>query len=54
MSKCKKKKRKQKKAPSAIVLEMFLHCKGGPMKDRRAERGGSKDDQEMYKNDGWE
>lgn len=27
---------------NGMVVAMLTHCKGGPMKDRRSERGGSK------------
>lgn len=34
---------KKSHAPrNGMVVAMLSHCKGGPMKDRRAERGGSK------------
>ena len=41
----KKKKRKQKKPRSIIVLEMILNTKGGPHKDKRKGRGGAKNKQ---------
>lgn len=34
--------RKQKKARNLVVLVMILSCKGGIMKDRREQRGGTK------------
>ena len=46
-----KRKRKQKKSRNMVVLGMILACKGGFMKDRRQERGGSKNKQKDYQND---
>lgn len=40
----KKSKRKQKQPRDLITLGMLLTRKGGPMKDRRAPRGGAKND----------
>ena len=34
-------KRKMKKPRNLTVLVMLVSCKGGAMKDRRAERGGA-------------
>jgi hypothetical protein len=44
MARKKNKKRKMKKARSLIVLNMILRRKSGFMKDRRAERGGAKNE----------
>lgn len=40
---------------SGVALAMIVAgLKGGPMKDRRTPRGGSKNDQDHYRRDGWE
>lgn len=41
----KQKKRKPKKPRNIVVLGMILTRKAGRMKDRRAARGGAKNDQ---------
>jgi hypothetical protein len=35
-------KHKMKEPRELVTLGMILNCKGGPMKDRRAPRGGAR------------
>jgi hypothetical protein len=44
-------KRRLNKARSIIVLEMLLNCKGGPMHDKRDERGGARNEQRELLNE---
>lgn len=47
----KPKKRKMKKPRNMVVLGMILACKGKVMKDRRAPRGGARNEQREYLDD---
>ena len=44
-----KRKKKKIKMRSAIIIDMLMNNHGGPMKDRRSSRGGSKNKNREYK-----